>query len=112
MYRGGLDDMKNRTIMDSGVLKREDGAGGGRRAAAVWKKRGLVFLASSLLLALGTLALYLVAANALLRTRLLRALINDGADQTFVEYGSAVSLWPGRVWVTDLRIRDRDAPSE
>src|SRR5712691_13114979 len=50
---------------------------------------------------------YLVSANILLRTRLLRSMINDGPDKTYVEYGSAYSLWPGRVRVRDLRIRDR-----
>lgn len=61
---------------------------------------------------MGTLALYVVAANTLIRTRLLRALINHGPDKLSVEYSSAYTLRPGRVRVRDLRIRDRSTATE
>jgi hypothetical protein len=77
-----------------------------------WKRRIVSLIAGALLLAVGVLASYLIAANVLVRTRLLRALINDGPDSTSVEYSSAYSLWPGRVRVRDLRIRDRGIASE
>jgi len=63
-------------------------------------------------LAIGVLACYFIAANLLLRTRLLRYLINDGPDSTSVEYSAAFSPWPGRLQVSDLRIRDRGTASE
>jgi hypothetical protein len=64
------------------------------------------------LLAVGVLACYFVAANLLIRTRLLRYLINDGPESTSVEYSSAFSPWPGRIQVRGLRIRDRGTASE
>ena len=57
-------------------------------------------------------SLYLVVGNAIIRTDLLRSWINDGPDRTHVEYGSAYTLWPGRVHVTGLRIWDRDDAAE
>lgn len=57
-------------------------------------------------------AIYLVAGNVLLRTGLLRSMINDGPDSTTVEYASAYTLWPGRVRLTGLRVRDRDHHTE
>ena len=77
-----------------------------------WTQRILSVFAGALLLAVGMLAAYGVAANVLIRTRLLRALINRGPDKISVEYGSAYSLLPGRVRVRDLRIRDRGVATE
>lgn len=77
-----------------------------------WRQRILSVLAGALVLAVGVLACYLIAANALIGTRLLRALINDGRDKISIEYSSAYSLLPGRVRVRDLRIRDRSIASE
>ncbi len=51
--------------------------------------------------------LYLVAANTLLRTRILRNLIDDDRESLDLEYGSAWSLLPGVVHVEDLSIRGR-----
>ncbi len=69
-------------------------------------------LASVALVAIGTFALYLVAANILIRTRMLRNLINEGPDRTWIDYESATTWWPGLVRVRGLRIRDRDSVSE
>jgi hypothetical protein len=77
-----------------------------------WWRRMLAVVAGSLALAFGLLAVYGLAANLLIRTRLLRALINHGPDTISVEYGSAYSLLPGRVRVRDLRIRDRGVATE
>ena len=57
-------------------------------------------------------AIYLIAANTLIRTRMLRDLINEGPDKTWIDYASATTWWPGRVRVRGLRIRDRDSVSE
>jgi hypothetical protein len=64
------------------------------------------------LLALGAEVLYLLAANLLIKTPLLRTLINSHAHGTTVEYSSASTLWPGRVEVDGLRIRDQDYSTE
>jgi len=83
-----------------------------RWAAWSWRRRILSVLAGALLLAVGVLASYFIAANVLIWTRLLRALINDGPEKVSVEYSSAYSLWPGHVRVRDLRIRDRGIATE
>jgi hypothetical protein len=75
-------------------------------------KRIRSFLAGTLLLVVGVFAFYFIAANALIRTRLLRALINDGPDTLSVEYSSAYTLRPGRVRVRDLQIRNRSTATE
>jgi hypothetical protein len=72
----------------------------------------LAVVAGSLALAFGLLVVYGLTANLLIRTRLLRALINHGPDSISLEYGSAYSLLPGRVRVRDLRIRDRGVATE
>jgi hypothetical protein len=77
-----------------------------------WSRRILAVLAAALSLAAGVLACYFLVANLLIRTRLLRYFINDGPDSTSVEYSSAFSPWPGRLQVSDLRIRDRGIASE
>ncbi|HEV8201916.1 MAG TPA: hypothetical protein VGS03_18035, partial [Candidatus Polarisedimenticolia bacterium] len=83
-----------------------------RWLAGPWWRRSLAVVAGALLLATGLLAVYVLAANLLLRTRLLRALINDGPDKIWIDYSSAYSLSPGRVRVRDLRIRDRGVATE
>ena len=83
-----------------------------RTDAWSWKRRTLAGFAGALLLAFGLFALQFVTANVLLRTRLLRAIINDGPNTTSIEYRSAYSLWPGRVRISGLLIRDRSAASE
>jgi hypothetical protein len=77
-----------------------------------WGRRILAVFGAALSLALGVLACYFIAANLLIRTQLLRYLINDGPESTSVEYSSAFSPWPGRLQVSDLRIRDRGVASE
>jgi len=77
-----------------------------------WRRRSLSVVAGALLLATGLLAVYVIGANLLLRTRLLRALINHGPDKIWIDYSSAYSLRPGRVRVRDLRIRDRGVVTE
>jgi hypothetical protein len=77
-----------------------------------WWRRMIAVVAGSLALAVGLLVLYGLTANLLIRTRLLRALINHGPDTISVEYASAYSLLPGRVRVRDLRIRDRGVATE
>lgn len=77
-----------------------------------WRRRILSVLAGAVLLAVGMLLCYFIVANVLIRTRLLRALINDGPNTTSIEYSSAYSLWPGRVRISDLLIRDRSTASE
>ncbi|MBC8645787.1 MAG: hypothetical protein H7X85_01380 [Thermoanaerobaculia bacterium] len=62
--------------------------------------------------AAGLLLLYLIAANVLLSGRMLRAKLDKGPEGTFIGWTSARSLWPGRVEVRGLRIRDRDDKAE
>ena len=76
------------------------------------RQRTLAVFAGGLSLVLGVLACYFIAANLLIRTRLLRDLIDDGPDPKLVEYSSAFSPWPGRLQVSGLRIRDRGIASE
>jgi hypothetical protein len=52
-------------------------------------------------------ASYLVAANVLLQTRLLRHLVGTGPD-VLLEYESAYSWWPGRAHFSGLRLRVQD----
>src|SRR5262245_37587639 len=51
--------------------------------------------------------LYLVAANVIIRTHLLRSWINGRPEDTYIDYASAITFWPGQVHVRDLLIRDR-----
>jgi hypothetical protein len=57
---------------------------------------------------LGLWGTYLLAAQALLWTPLLRRLINAHAPTIRLEYASAWSLWPGRVHVRALRLTSQD----
>jgi hypothetical protein len=77
-----------------------------------WRQRILAVLGGVLSLAVGGLVCYFIAANLLIRTGLLRYLINDGLEPTLIEYRSAFSPWPGRVRVSALRIRDRGIAAE
>lgn len=83
------------------------------RSHLLTSKRGIrVLITSTAVILVGLFLGYLVAANLFLRTHLLRSLINDGPDRTFVEYTSAYSLWPGHVRIRNLLVRDHDASAE
>ena len=83
-------------------------ADSGRRGAASPRPFDLNRLARVVLMILAAGAvLYLVAANALLRTRLLRDLVSEGPDVE-LEYTSAYSVWPGRVHVRELALEVQD----
>ncbi len=56
----------------------------------------------------GLLALYAVAMNVFLGTRLFRHLISYDPGSLLVDYDKAYSLWPGRIHVEGLVIRGRD----
>ncbi len=60
----------------------------------------------------GTWALYLIAMNVFIRTQILRDLIGADPGSMRVDYASAYSIVPGRIHVTDLRIRGRDSNVE
>jgi len=77
-----------------------------------WRRRSLAVVTGAFALAVGLLVVHGVAANLLIRTRLLRALIHHGPDTISVEYSSAYSLLPGRVRVRNLRIQDRGFATE
>ncbi|CAN5920849.1 hypothetical protein BH11MYX4_BH11MYX4_25930 [soil metagenome] len=68
--------------------------------------RGLraAFLATA-----GLFLLYLLVANVILRTRLLRGWLDERPEDLFVEYASAWSLYPGHVAVRGLVLRHQDA---
>ena len=53
-------------------------------------------------------AAYLLVANVILRTHLLRGWLSADANSLLLDYGSARSLFPGRVVVHDLRLRHGD----
>jgi hypothetical protein len=53
-------------------------------------------------------AVYLVAMNSLLRTRLLRNFVSSHTDALHIEYSSAWSILPSRIEARDLRIRGHD----
>lgn len=61
---------------------------------------------------LASFAVYLVAMNVFLRTRLFRDAITSSNGSLLVEYRSAYSLWPGRIHVEGLIIRGRDGSVE
>jgi hypothetical protein len=60
-----------------------------------------------LFLVAGFAVLYLVAANILLRTRLLRDVVSRG-DSVELDYASAYSVWPGLVHVRGLALEVQD----
>jgi hypothetical protein len=60
-----------------------------------------------LYLVAGFAVLYLVTANIVLRTRLLRDLVSRG-DDVELDYASAYSVWPGLVHVRGLALRVQD----
>lgn len=64
------------------------------------------------LVVLGAYTLYLLAIHVLVATPLLRKITNQNSDKLLVEYGSAWSLWPGRLHVKALRIRFKDSDAE
>ena len=52
--------------------------------------------------------LYLLAAQTLLWTPLLRHLINSHAPTVRIEYAFAWSVWPGRVHLREFRLTSQD----
>jgi hypothetical protein len=64
-----------------------------------------------LFLVAGLAVLYLVAANIVLRTRLLRDLVSRG-DDVELDYASAYSVWPGLVHVRGLALEVQDYQNE
>jgi hypothetical protein len=60
-------------------------------------------------LLVGLFALYLVAMNVFLRTRLFRNLISNSPEDVLIDYTSAYSLFPGRIHAEGLRIRGSDS---
>src|SRR5689334_12871161 len=91
-------------MMATGSRARNDVSGG----AASPRPFDLNRLARVVLMVLAAGAvLYLVAANVLLRTRLLRDLVSEGPDIE-LEYTSAYSVWPGFVHVRDLALQVQD----
>jgi len=61
---------------------------------------------------LGAYSLYLLAIHLVIATPLLRKITNRDSEKLFVEYGSAWSLWPGRLHIGALRIRFKDSQVE
>jgi hypothetical protein len=58
---------------------------------------------------LGAYALYLLAIHILIATPLLRKITNQNSEKLFIAYGSAWSVWPGRLHIKALRIRWKDS---
>ncbi len=52
--------------------------------------------------------LYFVAVNVLLRTRLLRNLLNTSPDSLLIDYRSASMWWPGKVHLEGFYLRNHD----
>lgn len=78
------------------------------RLAAFFRRTDGHGLARVILAIAATLAVcYLVAANVLLRTRLLRDAVSRGPDVE-LDYASAYSVWPGRVHFRDLTLQVQD----
>ncbi|HEY1691569.1 MAG TPA: hypothetical protein VGG39_05390 [Polyangiaceae bacterium] len=65
-----------------------------------------------LYVACGAVALYYVAINVFVRTRIFRNLIGADPDSLLVDYTSAYSIVPGRIHVEGLRIRGKDSNVE
>ncbi len=57
---------------------------------------------------LGLAAFYLVAANAVLATGLVRSLANSHPDEVGLEYRSAYTFYPGHIRVQGLKLRYQD----
>jgi hypothetical protein len=72
-----------------------------RRFEAGWLVRLVLFAVA------GFAVLYLLAANVLLRTRLLRDFVSRG-EGVELDYASAYSVWPGLVHVRGLALEVRD----
>jgi hypothetical protein len=76
---------------------------------AIHTKRVLAWFAG---IVAAALLLYVVGMNVLLRTRLLRHLLNASPAELYIDYSSAHSFFPGRVHVENLRIRGSDTSVE
>lgn len=79
--------------------------GTGRRA----HRRTPKWLRVVLYVVVGTFLFYLLAANVVLRTHLLRDWLSKNEKELKVEYSSAWSLYPGQVTVRDLTFRYSDS---
>ena len=66
------------------------------------------WLRIALYVVVGSLLLYLLVANVILRTRLLRGSISKDESALKLEYRSAWSLYPGHVALRDLSLRYQD----
>lgn len=75
--------------------------------------RGLRRIAISLAVVAAIIAVItLVVPNALLRSDFIRERINRDPDESWLDYDSAVSRWPGELRVKNFRFRDRDPEAE
>ncbi len=83
-----------------------------RRVIGARGPRALRFVMWIVIAAVALYAIYLVAMNAFIRTRLFRNAIDFDPNAFTVEYTNAYSLFPTRVHVDDLRIRGRDSSVE
>lgn len=72
-------------------------------------RRGPRWLRIGLYAVVGTFLVYLLAANVILRTSLLRGWISDDESTLRLEYRSAWSLYPGHVAIRDLSLRYQDS---
>lgn len=89
---------------------------GSERSRPSWKQKlararrkvpRAVWLVLAILVGLYVLAI--VASNVLLRTGLLRSLLNERPDKLHVDYASAWSPYPGRVIAKDFTLRFQDS---
>src|SRR5262245_32177919 len=89
-------DVEGRSASDSSSPVEQRHPGG-------WQRLALVALMATAVFAV----VYLIAANALLRSRLLRDVISEGPDVE-LDYASAYSVWPGRVHLRGLSLEVQD----
>lgn len=82
------------------------------RPGPEWSRRATALAKSIAFATFAVYAVYLVAANVILRTRLLRGWLRADDGGLLVTYGSARSLLPGHVVIDDLAIRFRDEQLE
>ena len=82
------------------------------RPGPEWSRRATAVAKSIAFATFAVYVVYLVAANVVLRTRLLRGWLRADDGGLVVTYGSARSLFPGRIVLDDLAIRFRDEQLE
>lgn len=103
-HRGGsVVERAGRALRNVARRARSFGGGGGKRPRWLRWARIVAIVAVSLF------ALYLVAANVILRTHLLRGWINKNENKMRVEYSSAWSPYPGHIIARDLSLRYQDS---